>query len=219
MNNIMSSSSRRIARCFLTGLLAILPLLITVGVVIWVASFVEGFLGPKTLVGGALQSLGLNFGSNRATAYVFGWVFVLAAIFALGLVVEMGAKRVLQPLIDSVVSRIPIIGNVYGTSKQLVEMFDRKSSKSDLQAMSVVFCSFSSDGGPSVLALMPSPEKFKINDREYHVVIIPTAPVPFGGGLLFMPIELVEPSDMSVDGLMSIYVSMGVTTPQFIKDA
>jgi uncharacterized membrane protein len=189
-----------------------------VGVVIWVASFVEGFLGPNTAVGGALQSLGLNFGSNRAMAYVFGWVFVLAAILALGLVVEMGAKRVLQPFVDSVVSRIPIIGTLYGTSKQLVEMFDRKTSESDLQAMSVVFCSFSSEGGPSVLALMPSPEKFTINDREYHVVIIPTAPVPFGGGLLFMPTELVKPADMSVDGLMSIYVSMGVTTPQFIED-
>jgi uncharacterized membrane protein len=63
---------------------------------------------------------------------------------------------------------------------------------------------------------MPSSERFRINGRDYHVVIIPTAPVPFGGGLLFMPIEMVRPSSMSVDGLMSIYVSMGLTTGQFL---
>ena len=50
------------------------------------------------------------------------------------------------------------------------------------------------------------------------MVIIPTAPVPFGGGLLFMPVDSVKSSKMTVDALMSIYVSMGVTTPQFLAD-
>ena len=36
-----------------------------------------------------------------------------------------------------------------------------------------------------------------------------------GGGLLFVPADMVQPVDVSVEGLMSIYVSMGVTTPQF----
>jgi uncharacterized membrane protein len=110
--------------------------------------------------------------------------------------------------------RIPLIGSIYGTSKQIVDMFDRKKG-SELKGMSVVFCSFG-DGGPGVLALMPSPERFRIDGRDYNVVIIPTAPVPFGGGLLFMPVEMVRPSSISVDGLMSIYVSMGVTTAQFL---
>ena len=64
---------------------------------------------------------------------------------------------------------------------------------------------------------MPSPEKMVINDHEYYVVIIPTAPVPFGGGLVFMPVDQVTPSDMPVENLISVYVSMGVSTPQFFK--
>jgi len=28
----------------------------------------------------------------------------------------------------------------------------------------------------------------------------------------------VQPAHMSVDGLMSIYVSMGITAPQFLRD-
>jgi uncharacterized membrane protein len=162
--------------------------------------------------------LGLQFASNRAIAYLLGWFVVLGVIFVLGFFVQLGAKRFLQQLSDAVFRRIPVIGSVYGTSKQLAEMFDR-NDESDLKSMSVVFCTFGQPGGASVLALMPSPERFSIAGHDYHVVIIPTAPVPFGGGLVFMPAESVKPAAISVDGLMSIYVSMGVTTPQFLANS
>jgi uncharacterized membrane protein len=217
MQNVVSRLIRRIGSCFLAGLLAILPVVLTVGVVVWVASFVEGYLGPGTLFGRALTSVGLKVGGDKIVAYAVGWVFVLATIFILGVVVQLGAQRFFQRLLDAVLLRIPLIGSIYGTSKQVVDMFDRKKG-AELQGMSVVFCSLGVAGGPGVLALMPSPQQFHIDGRPYHVVIIPTAPVPFGGGLLFMPVELVRPSTISVDGLMSIYVSMGVTTGQFLTE-
>jgi uncharacterized membrane protein len=204
-----------IGSCFLAGLLAILPVVLTVAIVVWVAGFVQGYVGPGTLFGGALEALGLKFGWEGVLAYAVGWVVVLATVFLLGLVVQLGAQRFFQWLMDAALLRIPLIGSIYGTSKQIVDMFDRKKG-AELKGMSVVFCSFSTEGGPGVLALMPSPERFRIDGRDYHVVIIPTAPVPFGGGLLFMPVEMVRPSSISVDGLMSIYVSMGVTTAQFL---
>jgi len=48
-------------------------------------------------------------------------------------------------------------------------------------------------------------------------VVIPTAPMPIGGGLLFVPLEMLRPADVSVEALMSIYVSMGMTAPQFLQ--
>jgi uncharacterized membrane protein len=64
-----------------------------------------------------------------------------------------------------------------------------------------------------------SPERFRINGRDYHIIIVPTAPVPIGGGLLFVSAEAVQPTDLSVEGLMSIYVSMGITASQFLAKA
>ncbi len=220
MQKLMSTLWRRIMGCFLAGLLAVLPLVLTVAIVVWVTGFVKDFIGPETFVGRTLDSLGAKVGPEDQTvaAYVVGWLLVLATVLVLGLIVELGAKRYLQRLVDALIKRIPLVGNIYGTSRQLVEMFDQKND-SDLKAMSVVFCFFGKEGGPGVLALMPSPERFHIDGRDYHVVVIPTAPVPFGGGLLFMPVESVKPAEMSVDGLMSIYVSMGVTAPQFISDS
>ena len=38
------------------------------------------------------------------------------------------------------------------------------------------------------------------------------------GGLLFAPVESVQPVEISIESLMSVYLSMGVTAPQFLKD-
>jgi uncharacterized membrane protein len=215
MKNIVSRWMQQIGSCFLAGLLAILPVVLTLAVVAWVAGFIQSSVGPGTPFGEALASLGLRLGSDGWVAYALGWVVVLVTVFLLGVIVQLGAKRFFQWLLDALLTRIPLIGSLYGTSKQIVDMFDRKKG-SELKGMSVVFCSFGGDGGPGVLALMPSPERYRIDGRDYHVVIIPTAPVPFGGGLLFMPVESVRPSSISVDGLMSIYVSMGMTSGQFL---
>jgi len=213
---LISVVARRVVSCFLAGLLALLPLVITVAVVIWVAGFLGGLLGPQTVVGHQLSRLGMRFSSHSALAYVTGWVLVLGVVFLVGVLVEMGAKKFLGQLVDAVLQRIPLIGNIYGTSKQLVDMLGKKD-EADLQGMSVVFCMFGRETGVGLLALLVSPERFRISGRDHQVVMVPTAPVPFGGALLFVPAESVVPADMSVDGLMSIYVSMGVTAPQFMK--
>jgi uncharacterized membrane protein len=209
---------KRLARYFLAGVFAILPLVITVAVVVWVTNFVGQFIGPGTNVGWLIERLGgrPKEGEQDWTAYGIGWVIVLAVIFVLGFFVEAGGKRLLQRIVDAIVQRIPLIGGIYGTSKQLVGMLDKKD-EADLKGMSVVFCMFGSDNGAGLLALLVSPDKFQIAGRDFQIVIIPTAPVPVGGALLFVPADGLVPADLSVDALMSIYVSMGVTAPDFLE--
>jgi uncharacterized membrane protein len=209
---------RRAAQLFLAGVLTILPVAITVAIIAWVAGFVRQFVAPATPVGHLLQSFGLRFVSDDALAYLIGVILVLAVIFAIGVVAEAGARRLIQRLIDAVLQRIPIVGSVYGTSKQIVSMLDQKDA-ADLKKMQVVFCYFGKEAGAGFLALLVSPERYRINARDYQVIIVPTAPVPIGGGLLFVPAETVQPTDLSVEALMSIYVSMGITASQFLARA
>ncbi len=51
MQSLLAKTWTRITAYFLTGLFAVLPLVITVAIVIWVASFVHQFLGPGTHAG------------------------------------------------------------------------------------------------------------------------------------------------------------------------
>ena len=44
-------------------------------------------------------------------------------------------------------------------------------------------------------------------------LLVPSAPVPFGGALIYVPSEWVKPAEGGVERLMNVYVSMGVTPP------
>ena len=99
---------------------------------------------------------------------------------------------------------------------QFVGMLDRKE-KTDLQTMSPVWCFFGGEGGTAVLALLPTPEQILLGGHPCHVIMVPTAPVPFGGALFFVPTEWVKPASFGVEGLTSIYVSMGISAPQYFS--
>lgn len=207
---------RWLVRCFLAGLFTILPLVITVAIVMWVADYLNAWLGPTTRIGKTMHELGLRFAQSETFAYTIGWALVLAAVFGLGVLIESGARRRIQGLLDSVLGRLPMLGGIYGTVRQIVGMMDNKGSP-DLAGMSVVYCIFGAENGAAFLALLATPESYRIGDVDYNAVIIPSAPVPVGGSLLFVPATSVRPAGITVDAFMSIYVSMGVTGPQFLS--
>jgi uncharacterized membrane protein len=209
---------RRVAQWFLTGVLIILPVAITVAVIAWVAEFIRRLVGRDTPVGEFLTRFGLRFVSDDTLAYAVGVVVVLAVIFIIGMAAESGARRLMQRQLDAVLQRIPIVGSVYETSQQVVGLLGQKDGAA-LKSMRVVFCCFGREAGAGFLALLVSPERYRINSRDYQIIIVPTSPVPVGGGLLFVPAEAVQPTDLSVEGLISIYVSMGITADQFLAKA
>ena len=212
----MSRILHTLVRCFVVGAFAVLPLVITVGVVVWVSQFFINWFGTGTEMGRMLSAIGVNFTTDKALAYMVGWLIVLAAIFGLGAIVEIGARRFLFDKVDGLAKRIPVLGGVYGTVRQLTGMLDTKET-AELKGMRVVFCVFGSDTGAAFLALLTTPERFRIGEIDYHAVLIPSAPVPVGGSLLFVPMNAVHPAELSVDAFMSIYVSMGVSGPQFLN--
>ena len=79
----------RILRIFLTGVLALLPVAVTFFVVAWVGSFVAGFAGRGSFIGGLItglgNSLGLTIEPTSGAAYLLGLAIIVGAIFLLGL--------------------------------------------------------------------------------------------------------------------------------------
>ncbi len=89
----------------------------------------------------------------------------------------------------------------------------RLRNVNSLQRMTPVMCCFGNDSSVAVPCLMPTPELVRFGGVEYHVVIIPTAPVPFGGALVCVRREWVKPAECSLDELIGIYMSMGSSAP------
>ncbi len=202
---------------FLSGLFAILPIAITVAIIGWVVRHLQDLLGPRSSVGRTLESVGLNFATDKLTAQIIGWVLVLTAIWLLGVLTKSMARSRIVRVFETAVNSIPVVKGIYRTSTQLVRIL-RKDDSRELKAMSVVFCTLGDTPGGGILALMASPEIYRFNDRDYRVVYVPTAPVPMTGYVLFVPVDRLTSIDMSAEQMMRIYFSLGILTPQVLPD-
>jgi len=218
MMHLGLSLMRRLVRFFVAGVLALLPVVVTVAVVVWVVEYLQYLCGPETLIGRQLTAIGMQVGKDSATPYFVGWFVVVAVVFAVGLFVELGAKKWFGRTVESVFRRVPLVGSIYSTSRQMIDMIGPGDNDA-MKGMTPVFCSFGRGQPANVLALLVSPERYQLRDAEYLIVIIPTAPVPFGGAMMFLPVENVRPAGMPIDGLMSMYLSMGATAGQFVPRA
>ncbi|MBV8089851.1 MAG: DUF502 domain-containing protein [Alphaproteobacteria bacterium] len=202
-------------RTFIAGFLVVLPLAVTVTVIVWVGTFIYAYLGPDSAIGRILTSIGFNFSSSPAAAYALGAVVVIGLVYMLGILVESRLESRVRRLIDSLVERIPLVSSLYDVTKRFIAIVDRKNQEG-LKSMSPVWCFFGGEGGAAVLGLLPMPKPILIGEHQYHVVLVPSAPVPVGGCLVYVPVQWVKPAEFGVEALMSIYVSMGVVSPQTV---
>ncbi|GAP33782.1 DUF502 domain-containing protein [Piscinibacter sakaiensis] len=214
----MTDPARRLLRTFLTGLLAALPLIATVAVLVWAARLLYDWLGPGSLVGHILVAIGFGGVVSEVVGYLLGVCIVCVAIFALGLLVQSRMHGVPSRLLNGVLQRIPVVRNVYDLAKKFVDLLAQRDA-SQTRSMRPVWLSFGGPGGAAVLGLLSTPEPVSVGGRAYVGVLVPTAPVPVGGGLLYVPQEWVHPAEIGVDGLTSIYVSMGITSSQHLGAA
>ncbi len=196
---------------FLSGLILVLPLLITVVIINWVASLLLRLLAADAPLGRALRTIGLPFVTHEACAVVAGLIVAAVGIWALGLFSRSRIQKAVAGWIDTATGRIPLVGSVYSTAAQMVKML-QPGDKAQMSAMSVVLCTFGETQTCGFLALLASRDRLRLGEREYCVVYLPTAPVPMSGGVLLVPTNQVREIPMSVDRLMQIYLSMGVMT-------
>lgn len=204
----------RIGRVFLAGLLALLPLLVTLFVIGWALSFLNDYLGPDSWFGKQLVSLGVSVGSK--TPYVIGLLLLLVVLYLLGLVVQSRAGGWLAEAVDATVGRIPIISNVYDLTRRFADIVDPKAKGGGLADMLPVWCFFGGEPGAAVLALQVSKTPVIIGEVEYLGIMVPSSPVPVGGALIYVPKGWVKPAEDKMDDVMAVYVSMGVTPPKSI---
>jgi uncharacterized membrane protein len=223
----MKQPHARLLRVFVTGLLAALPLAATVAVFWWAVSFIFSWLGPNSGIGRVFVAIGFGVTGSEIIGYLFGIGVLGLLIFGLGILVTNGLQRGMARLLQNTLQRIPLVGSVYDLARRLVGLFAQRKD-GGMNSMSAVWCHF---GGPPespdpgghpqqgavVLALLSTPEAVLIDGRPYLGLIVPTAPVPVGGALLYVPAHWVRPAGMGIEAVTSIYVSMGITSGEHLQ--
>lgn len=202
---------------FMAGFFVILPIAITLGIMGYMGSLLKTWLGADSALGSLLQRVGLNYVTNATLASVIGWITVLLAIWILGAIVKSAARYRFENFVHETLSQIPVISSIYGPVSKVVGMLKRDEG-SEMQSMSVVFCEFGAEHGGGFLALLSSEKIYHFGGRDCYIVYIPTSPIPMSGGIVFVPIDMVQQVDMEVEHLMQIYLSLGVMSEVVIPE-
>ena len=202
-----------LTRPLMTGALALLPVGLTIAIIGWLVVFLANLLGPNSNVGAFLKQVGWNFGDSEMGAYAGGLVFALLLVYLLGLLVEHVLKDRWDRWTSELTSHIPVIRSIYDAARKIAEMLEPRE-RADMRSMTPIMCRF---GETSFPAFLPTSQTFLFNGTEYHVVMIPTAPVPFGGAILCVPVSCVSPLECGIDGLFNIYMSMGTMVPDYFE--
>jgi uncharacterized membrane protein len=201
----------RLVSPFITGLVFLAPVILTIILIQWVAGYVVAALGPDTALGGVLARGGMLLTSTRELAFVSGLGIALLIIWTFGLIVQSRAQGRWQGSFDALLGRLPVVGGIYRPLAQLVRMIG-KSPTGELQGMAVVMVRFGDDN--DIMGLLATPRIFDLGQGPQHLVMLPTAPVPVGGALMFVSVSRVRlMPELGVDDMAKFYVSMGTISP------
>ncbi|HEY1076661.1 MAG TPA: DUF502 domain-containing protein, partial [Fontimonas sp.] len=109
----------RFARIFLTGLLALLPILVTVAIVMWLIRLAESIFGKlfDALLPSSLYLPGM------------GLALAVLVIFLIGLGLQGVLMNQVLAAFESILNRIPLVKTVYGAVRDLTGMLGNKSTR------------------------------------------------------------------------------------------
>ncbi|WP_225026128.1 DUF502 domain-containing protein [Xinfangfangia pollutisoli] len=203
---------------FLTGLVVVLPVGLTIYFVWAVIGWIDGWVLP--LIPGPYKPDALirdwfgpdyEFPVRGVGVLVFLVATILVGWMAKGLIGRSVIRRA-----EDVVDRMPIVRSVYGAIKQVAETFFNKKEQSFDQACLV---QFPQEGSWALGFISTRPkgelaEKLAAKGRDYSAVFVGLTPFT-SGILLFVPTsELVILTDVGIDDAAKLIVSGGLVYPQ-----
>ena len=197
----------RIRTYFLTGLVVAGPVAVTLWLIWWFVTWVDGLVRPfipkmyrpETYLPIQIPGLGL--------------IIVFLALTLLGFLTANLIGRKLVDLGEGLLSRMPIVRPIYRTAKQI---FQTLFSKSDSSFRKVGLVEFPSPGMWSLVFLTQSPTN-EISSHlpaiEHVSAFMPCTPNPTTGFFFYVPRRDVIDLDITVEQAMTLLMSAGIVQP------
>ncbi|MCX6994461.1 MAG: DUF502 domain-containing protein [Chlamydiae bacterium] len=190
-------------KIFLKGLLAILPVAITLTLIIWILDAIErifGFFLVK-LVGPVHYFPGL------------GIIVGLLLVFIIGLVMNAWLVQKLSQWVHNVLQRIPLVKTLYSSISDLMAFFKNQSRKADSRVVLVKIGSIKLVGLVTRENFSDLGSPFVQQDEELIAVYMPMS-FQLGGYTIMVPRSSVELTSLSVEKAMRFVVTAGMKTAE-----
>jgi uncharacterized membrane protein len=141
-------------------------------------------------------------------------IALLATLLVILLVGILSRRVVGQQLLrwfGAVIQRIPLASIIYDSARKLLDILQTKPGSTQR----VVLIDFPHRDMKSV-GLVTRVIRETGTGRELAAVYVPTTPNPTSGYLEIVPVELLTPTDWSVDQAMSFIISGGAVAPETV---
>lgn len=197
----------RVRGNFLTGLVIVLPVALTIWLVWSFFGFVDDRVlplvpdryNPLTYVDFDIRGVGVG-------------IFLIFTTFVGALTKGLFGRQFVR-IGESIVDRVPVVRSIYNGVKQIVETITHSSeSNFDKVAMfeyprkgiwAIGF--ISTETGGEILD--------KVKSDALYSIFVPTTPNPTSGFLLFLPQKDVVVLDMDVEAAAKLIISAGIVEP------
>ena len=188
---------KSIGKTLLTGFITLLPIVLTIYLLYWLA------VSSEEVMGGILRWL------LPETTYFpgLGMIAGLVVVFFVGLLMKAILVRQLFAFGEQILYRLPLIKTVYRAMRDLFDFFSPKQEQFG-QVVAVTYKGMEVIGFITQTDQQRLPESFRKQDKV--LVYIPMSYM-IGGFTVFIPRDHVRPVKMSMEEAMRFALTAGIT--------
>lgn len=199
----------RLRAYFITGIIVVAPLALTV----YLVTFIVGFIDENVL-----PLLGETWNPETYLPFAVPGIGVLIFVVAITLIGWLATGLIGRTVVamgERLLERMPVVRSVYSVFKQIFETVFSHDSRA---FRDVVLISWPRPGCWAV-GFATGSAKGEVGDAigdDVVNVFLPTTPNPTSGYLLFLPKKDVIFLDMTVEQGIKLVISGGVVTPEMV---
>lgn len=191
---------RLINKNILTGLITILPVILTLYLLYWFVVTTESFLG-------AVIRAVISEGFYRPG---MGVVAGLVVAFLVGLLMQTIIAQQLLSFVERIVKRLPLIKSVYLSIRDLLDYFSSEKKKDFEQVVAITV----GETDMQLIGLVTQADMNQMpagfNQQDSLLVYIPMS-YGIGGFTVLVPRKATRPLNMSMEDAMRFSLTAGIT--------
>ncbi|HOE15966.1 MAG TPA: DUF502 domain-containing protein [Syntrophorhabdaceae bacterium] len=191
--------SKHLKTKFITGLLLLIPLIITIYVVYLIISSIEAMVSP------AIRNILSQIIGHEVYIPGTGFIVFIIIVYITGVVASNYFGKTLLAYGETFLKKIPFINVIYGSVKDMTDAFSSEKVKSFRE---VVLIEFPFQGRYAIGFVT---KRIQLEGMSLCSVFVPTTPNPTSGYLIMAKAEELIFLDMNTDDALKYIISLGTS--------